>query len=94
MLPEKWAIRRMPSNHKKINKYFSKLNSREYSADGTYSDKEGNVREYDFLIFPHIYRNTFRVEEIPNGYVEITMEEFNTYVLKKKSKTKYYYEIY
>lgn len=95
-LPEKWAVRRIPSNHKEINAYFSKLNNREYASDGTFSDREGNTRTHDFQIFPHIYSSTFRTEEIPHGYEEISWKVFKEFVLlkKKKQKIKYCYEIY
>lgn len=93
MLPDKWAIRRSPSNYKKINKYFSRIMQREYFADGTYCGNDNvNPREFDFLLSPK-KGNSVVFTEIPEEYTEITWEQFRIYVLKEKIK-KVLYEIY
>lgn len=89
----KWAIRRHLGNYKEINKHFSALNNKKYSANGRWVDKQDYQHHHDFLIFPCIYKSTFVVREIPVGYKEVTWDWFCQNILKKKAK-QIHYEIY
>lgn len=85
----KWAVRRTKNTYKEINEYFSKLNKRCYSGNGTYTDEVGRYYDHDFLIFPHINKSTFQTRELPDGYKEISFTEFLIHIGKKQ-----FYEIY
>ncbi len=89
-----WAVRRNKDTYQLINEYFATLNNRRYASNGRWPEDtdEGEIwHNYDFLIFPHISRSTFVVQEIPSGYKEISFEEFKQHILKIKPK---YYELY
>ena len=88
-----WAIRRTKHTYQQINKYFSGLNGKSYSANGSWLDEQDFQHHHDFLIFPHIYKSTFVVREIPVGYNEVSWEWFQQNILNKKPK-KILYEIY
>lgn len=91
-LPEKWAIRRDPSNYKELNKWFTKTYIRPYKSDGTYCSITEEVKSYthDYMVFP-LNSNKCVFREIPKGYQTITWETFRVQILNKKPKE---YEIY
>jgi len=92
METRKLAIRRTPQNYKSVNAYFHKQTGMDYTANGTWMDKQGNSHPHDWLVIPRIGATTvFR--EIPQGYEEVLWGAFRANCRKPKTK-KFYYEIY
>jgi len=73
-LPEKWAVKRTEENHKILNEYFNKRDKSE-------------LKENDFFLVTPIYSGYSAKEYIiPEGYTEITFEQFKRLVMKEQRK--------
>ena len=81
ILPEKWCIKRDENNHKVINSWFSR----------TENNKEcfSFMSECVYLTSDHVNCSSWihTTDTKPDGYTEITFEQFKKYVLKE-TKTK------
>lgn len=74
ILPEKWAIKQ---NHEKINEWF---NENKQTASH-YSSITHHIFHYPMIDHLHLYT------KVQKGYIEISFEEFEIYVLKTKQYT-------
>lgn len=83
-LPEKWKIYRTPDNYQVINQYFNDFKAPKFQYDSDagylYSHPINNVNA-------HVYSEVdgFTIGK-PSDFTEITIEQFNKYVLNQEMK--------
>lgn len=77
-LPERWAIERTPENAGRINHWYNK---KMYNVNFN--------RTYGFICVPFI---RFGIDELPEGYILITDEQFDRWVLDKPEERKDQFE--
>lgn len=76
VLPENWCIKRDDNNTELITNYFRELHNFDYA------ELDRN-RNNPYLYHSQILGRGQSNREIPQGYTEITLEQFKKYVLNK-----------
>ena len=76
VLPERWCIKRDENNTELITNYFCELHNFDYA------ELDCN-RNNPYLYHSKILGSGSSNREIPQGYTEITFEQFKKYVLNK-----------
>lgn len=75
----KWCIKRTIRYHKPINEWFENEMGKPYRGKSDYNFKENR---FNYLHYPKIGKKVL-FNKICEGYVEITIDEFEKFINKK-----------